>query len=39
VPEAIVLLDTDNRILHANPEFTKVFSYAQVEACGRLLTN
>ncbi|HEY4050966.1 MAG TPA: PAS domain S-box protein, partial [Acidobacteriaceae bacterium] len=37
VPEAVVLLDTDNRILQVNPEFTKAFGYAQEEACGRLL--
>jgi formate hydrogenlyase transcriptional activator len=34
VPEAIVLLDADNRILHVNPEFTRVFGYDQEEACG-----
>ena len=38
VPEAIVLLDTDDRILQVNPEFTRVFGYAQEEACGRLIT-
>ena len=37
VPEAIVLLDTDDRILQVNPEFTKIFGYAQEEACGRLI--
>jgi PAS domain S-box-containing protein len=37
VPEAIVLLDTDDRILQVNPEFTRVFGYAQEEACGRLI--
>jgi len=37
VPEAIVLLDTDERILQVNPEFTRVFGYAQEEACGRLI--
>ena len=36
VPEAIVLLDTDARILQVNPEFTRIFGYAQEEACGRL---
>jgi PAS domain S-box-containing protein len=35
VPEAIVLLDTDNRILRVNPEFTKIFGYAQEEAWAR----
>jgi formate hydrogenlyase transcriptional activator len=37
VPEAIVLLDTDDRVLQVNREFTKVFGYAQEEACGRLI--
>src|SRR5712671_4665642 len=37
VPEAIVLLDTDERILQVNPEFTRLFGYAQEEACGRLI--
>jgi PAS domain S-box-containing protein len=37
VPEAIVLLDTDDRILQVNPEFTRIFGYAQEEACGRLI--
>ena len=37
VPEAIALLDTDERILQLNPEFTWLFGYAQEEACGRLI--
>jgi formate hydrogenlyase transcriptional activator len=37
VPEAIVLLDTDERILQVNPEFTRLFGYAQEEACGHLI--
>ena len=37
VPEAIVLLDTDDRILQVNPEFTRMFGYAPEEACGRLI--
>jgi PAS domain S-box-containing protein len=37
VPEATVLLDTEDRILQANPEFTRVFGYTQEEACGRLI--
>src|ERR1700732_2010245 len=37
VPEAIILLDIDDRILQVNPEFTRVFGYAQEEACGRLI--
>ena len=35
VSEAIVLLDTDDRILRVNPEFTRIFGYAQEEALGR----
>src|SRR5215470_4745178 len=35
LPEAIVLLDTDNRILRVNPEFTRIFGYAEGEALGR----
>ena len=35
VPEAIVLLDTEDRVLQVNQEFTKIFGYAQEEACGR----
>jgi len=35
VPEAIVLLDPDGRILSVNPEFTKIFGYAEMEALGR----
>src|SRR5499425_1985531 len=37
VPEAIVLLDTNDRILQVNPEFTKIFGYTQEEACRRLI--
>src|SRR5262249_81883 len=37
VPEGVVLLDLDDRILQVNPEFTRVFGYAQEEACGRLI--
>ena len=29
VPEAIVLLDTDDRVLEVNREFTNIFGYAQ----------
>src|SRR5215470_2222279 len=39
VPEAIVLLDTEDRILQVNPEFTRMFGYAQEEACGRLIND
>ena len=35
VPEAVVLLDADSRILRVNPEFTKMFGYPQEEALGR----
>ena len=38
VPEAIVLLDTDDRVLQVNPEFTRVFGYSQEEACGCLVS-
>ena len=37
VPEAIVLLDTDARILRVDPEFTRIFGYAEEEALGRLI--
>src|SRR5215470_6446366 len=37
VPEAVVLLDMHDRILKVNPEFTKIFGYAQEEACGHLI--
>src|SRR5262250_3654968 len=37
VPEAIVLLDTNDRILQVNPDFTAIFGYTQEEACGRLI--
>jgi PAS domain-containing protein len=32
---AIVVLDTDDSILRVNPEFTRIFSYAEEEALGR----
>ena len=35
VREAIVLLDTDDSILRVNPEFTRIFGYAEEEALGR----
>jgi PAS domain S-box-containing protein len=37
VPEAIVWLDTGDRILQVNPEFTRFFGYAHEEACGHLI--
>src|SRR5882724_6906561 len=35
VPEAIVVLDTDDSILRVNPEFTRIFGYSEEEALGR----
>jgi PAS domain S-box-containing protein len=35
VPEAIVLVDRDSRIIRVNPEFTKIFGYTMDEAIGR----
>lgn len=35
VPEAVVMLGADSRILRINPEFTKVFGYTEYEALGR----
>src|SRR5215472_5876445 len=37
VPEAIVLLDTEDRILQVNPEFTTIFGYTQEEARGHFI--
>ncbi len=37
LPEAVVLIDSDDRILRVNLKFTRVFGYAQEEACGRLI--
>src|SRR5579863_8802748 len=37
VPEAIVVLDNNDSILRVNPEFTKIFGYAEEEALGRPL--
>lgn len=34
-PEGIVMLDTDDRVLHVNPEFTRMFGYSDDEARGR----
>src|SRR5882724_4366988 len=33
-PEGIVLLDVEDRVLRANPEFTRIFGYAPEEAIG-----
>ena len=37
VPEGIVLLDADDRVLRINAEFTRLFGYAPDEATGQLL--
>lgn len=37
VPEAIVFIDAGDRVLDVNPEFTKIFGYASMEACGRTI--
>ncbi|HUN61252.1 MAG TPA: sigma 54-interacting transcriptional regulator [Candidatus Sulfotelmatobacter sp.] len=38
-PEAIVLRDTENRVLRANREFTKLFGFTVEEALGRDITD
>jgi PAS domain S-box-containing protein len=35
VPEGVVMVDRDSRIVRVNPEFTKIFGYAAEEAIGR----
>lgn len=37
VPEGIVLLDADDRVVRINAEFTRLFGYAPNEATGQLL--
>ena len=37
VPEAVVFIDPEDRILEFNPEFTRIFGYTPEEACGRLI--
>lgn len=37
LPEAIVLLDTDDRVLRVKSEFTRIFGYPQEEACECLI--
>jgi PAS domain S-box-containing protein len=37
MPEAIVQMDGDGRVARVNPEFTKIFGYAEGEALGRSL--
>jgi formate hydrogenlyase transcriptional activator len=39
VPEAIVLLDTNDSILQVNPEFARLFGYTQDEARGRRIND
>jgi PAS domain S-box-containing protein len=39
VPEGIVLLDADDRVLRINGEFTRLFGYAPNEATGHLLND
>ena len=39
VPEAIVLLDVDDRIIRVNPEFTTIFGYTEQESVGRFLSD
>ena len=39
VPEAIVLLDVDDRIIRINPEFTTIFGYSEHESVGRFLND
>jgi PAS domain S-box-containing protein len=38
VPEAIVMVDRDSRILRVNPEFTRIFGYTAGEAIGERIT-
>jgi PAS domain S-box-containing protein len=35
VPEAVVMVDRDSRIMRVNPEFTKIFGYTAEEAIGQ----
>jgi formate hydrogenlyase transcriptional activator len=39
VPEAIVLLDVDDRVVRVNGEFSRIFGYSPDEAVGRLLVD
>src|SRR5215813_14521410 len=39
VPEAIVLVDGGGQVVRANPEFTKIFGYAESEVLGRSLND
>ena len=38
-PEAIVVLDLENRVLRANAEFTRLFGYEVAEAVGRSIND
>ncbi len=35
VPEAVVMVDRDSRVMRANPEFTNIFGYTAEEAIGK----
>jgi PAS domain S-box-containing protein len=39
VPEAIVMIDSDSRVMRVNPEFTKIFGYTAGEAIGERITD
>lgn len=39
VPEAVVLVDRDSRILRVNPGFTKIFGYSAEEAIGQRIAD
>jgi PAS domain S-box-containing protein len=39
VPEAIVLVDDGGRVVRANPEFTRIFGYAESEVLGESLND
>ena len=38
-PEAIVILDIEDRVISTNPEFTRLFGYTAEEARGRLVND
>jgi PAS domain S-box-containing protein len=39
VPEAIVMVERDSRVVRVNPEFTKIFGYTAQEAVGQRLAD
>jgi PAS domain S-box-containing protein len=39
VPEAVVMIDRDSRIMRVNPEFTKIFGYTAEEAIGQRIAD